>query len=100
MKNGLSRILNDLDSAGRGRKRDEEEGGTRRKEGRGGRMDAEEGATRRVKNEKIVKKNENEKVARGRIVDPRGLVFYRRNSPGKLMFFNNVRTHINILNHL
>ena len=27
MKNGILRILNDLDSAGRGRKRDEEEGG-------------------------------------------------------------------------
>ena len=37
MKNGLSWILNDLDS---GRKRDEE-GGTRRKEGRGGRSDEE-----------------------------------------------------------
>ena len=33
MKNGLIRILNGLDSAGRGKKRDEEEGGTRRKEG-------------------------------------------------------------------
>ena len=32
MKNGLLRILNDLDSAGRGGRRDEEEGGTRRKE--------------------------------------------------------------------
>ena len=31
MENGHVRILNDLDSAGRGRKRDEEEGGTRRK---------------------------------------------------------------------
>ena len=49
MKNGLLWILNDLDSAGRGRKRNEEEGGTRTKEGRGGRMDEEEGATRRVK---------------------------------------------------
>ena len=47
MKNGHLRILNDLDSAGRGRKRDEEEGGTRRKEGRGGRRDEEEGGTRR-----------------------------------------------------
>ncbi len=28
MKNGLLRILNDFDSAGRGKKRDEEEGGT------------------------------------------------------------------------
>ncbi len=41
MKNGILRILNDLDSAGRGKKdvpggrRDEEEGGTGRKEGRG-----------------------------------------------------------------
>ena len=36
MKNGLLRILNDLDSAGRGKKRDEEERGMRRrKEGRG-----------------------------------------------------------------
>ena len=48
MKNGLLRILNDLEGAGRGRKRDEEEGGTRRKEGRGGRSDEEEGATRGV----------------------------------------------------
>ncbi len=39
--------MNDLDSAGEGRKRTEEEGGTRRKEGRGGRSDKEEGATRR-----------------------------------------------------
>ena len=36
MKNGLLRILNDLEGTGRGRKRDVEEGGTRRKEGRGG----------------------------------------------------------------
>ena len=49
MKNDLLRILSDLDSAGRGRKRDEEEGGTRSKEGRGGRRDGEEGGTRRVK---------------------------------------------------
>ena len=37
MKNGLSRILNNLDSAaGRGKKRDEEDGGERRDdEGRG-----------------------------------------------------------------
>ena len=41
MKNGLLRILNDLDSAGRGKKRDEEEEMTRRKEGRGGRRDEE-----------------------------------------------------------
>ena len=44
MKNGLTIwILNDLDSAGRGRKRDEEEGG------RGARSDEENGATRREK---------------------------------------------------
>ncbi len=42
MKNGHQWILNDFDSAGRGRKegrgrrKEEEEGGTRRKEGRGG----------------------------------------------------------------
>ena len=47
MKKGLLRNLNDLDSAGRGRKRDEEEGGTKRKEGRGGRRDEEKGGTRR-----------------------------------------------------
>ena len=41
MKNGLVRILNDLDSAGRGERRDKEKGGTRRKEGRGGRRDEE-----------------------------------------------------------
>ena len=34
-ENGLLRILNGLDSAGRGGRRDEEEGGTGRKEGRG-----------------------------------------------------------------
>ena len=47
MKNGLLRILNNLDTAGRGKKRDEEERGTGRKEGRGGRRDEEEGWTRR-----------------------------------------------------
>ena len=67
MKNGLLWILNDLDSAGRGGRRDEEEGGTRRKEERGGRRNEEEGGTRRkegreeqgtrrVKNEKVAKK--------------------------------------------
>ena len=49
MKNGLLRILNDLDSAGRGKKRDEEEEMTRRKEERGGRRDEEEGGKRRKK---------------------------------------------------
>ena len=47
MKNGLLQILNDLDSAGRGKKSDEEEGVTRRKKGRGGRSDEEEGVTRK-----------------------------------------------------
>ena len=46
MKNGLLRILNDLDSAGRGKKRDEEEGVTRRKKGRAGRKDEDDGGTR------------------------------------------------------
>ena len=41
VKNGFLRILNDLDSAGRGGRRDEEKGGMRRKEGRGGRRDEE-----------------------------------------------------------
>ena len=40
-------ILNDLDSAGRGKERDEEEGETRRKKGRGERRDEEEEGTRR-----------------------------------------------------
>ena len=35
LKNGLLQILNDLDSAGRGKNRGEEEGGMRRREGRG-----------------------------------------------------------------
>ena len=49
LKNGLLWILNDSDSAGREKKRDEEEGLTRRVK----------------KNEKLLK---NEKVAKGRIV--------------------------------
>ena len=48
----------DEEKRGRGGRRDEEAGGTRRKEGRGGSRDGEEGGTRRVKNEKVVKKNE------------------------------------------
>ena len=43
IKNGLLQILNDLDSAGRGGRRDEEEGGTKRKEGQEGKRDEEEG---------------------------------------------------------
>ena len=42
MKNGLLRIPTDSDRAGRGRKRNKEEGGTRRKEQRGGRSDKSE----------------------------------------------------------
>ena len=42
MKNGLLRILNDQDSAGLGKKWDEEEGGVRRKEGGGGKRDGED----------------------------------------------------------
>ena len=53
LKNGLLRILNDLDSAGRGKKRDEEEGGTGRTEGRGGRRgDESEKMKKLLKNEK------------------------------------------------
>ena len=61
MKNGLLRILNDLDSAGQGKegrngrrdeeeggRRDEEEGGTRRKEGRGGRREEESEKIKKV----------------------------------------------------
>ncbi len=59
MENRLIRILDDLD-----RRRDEEEGGTRRKEGRGGR-------------EKVVKKMKNEKVAGGRIIGLAGPCFYK-----------------------
>ena len=50
MKNGLLRILNDLDSAGRGGRRDKEKGGSRRKEGRGGRRNEEEGGRRDERN--------------------------------------------------
>ena len=67
MKNALLRILNDLDSTGRGKKRDEEEGGMRREE-RAGRRDREEEGTRRVKKWKSCEKNENEKIAKGRII--------------------------------
>ena len=42
-ENGLLRILNDLDSAGRGGRRDEEEVGMRRKEERGRRDERNKG---------------------------------------------------------
>ena len=63
MENGLLRILNDLDSDGRGGKMN------KRKDGQEGKSDEEEGgdereeATSRVKNEKVAKKIKNEKVA-------------------------------------
>ena len=47
LKNGLLRILNNLNSAGRGRKRDEEVGGAMRKQGQGERRDEQEAVTRR-----------------------------------------------------
>ena len=87
MKNGLLRILNDLDSAGRGKKRDKEEGWTRRKEGQGGRRDEEQGGTRRKevrggrrdeeseKMKKLLKKMKNEKVAKGHIIGLAGPCF-------------------------
>ena len=87
VKNGLLRILNDLDSAGRGGRRDKEERGTRREEGGGGWRNGEEGGTgrkeerggrrdeEREKMKKFKEKMTKGKVARGRIFDPRGLVF-------------------------
>ena len=50
-----------VDSAGRGGRRDEEDGGTRRKEGRGVRMDEEEGWTWR-KERRGGRSNESEKM--------------------------------------
>ena len=65
MKNGPLRILNDLDSAGRGKKRDEEEGGTKRSEEEGGSRRKEERGGRR---DEESEKKKNEKVAKGRII--------------------------------
>ena len=50
----LRRVVNNPDSAGWGRKRDEEEGGTRRKDGRGRRSDVE-----RKSNEESEKMNQS-----------------------------------------
>ena len=47
MENRLLQILNNSYSPGRGKQRDQEEGGTRRKEGRGGRRDEEGGGRRK-----------------------------------------------------
>ena len=58
----------------RGERRDKKEGAKRRKKQRGGSSDVEEGATRRVKKMRISFFLNEEKVARRRIVDPRGLV--------------------------
>ena len=52
-----TRILNDLDSAGRGRKRDKEEEGTRRKEGRGGGRDEESEKIKKVVTKMKMKKS-------------------------------------------
>ena len=86
MKNGLLWILNDLDSAGRGGKRDEEKGGMRRKgrnEGWGGTKDGRKegrGVRRNEESEKMIKlfkKIANEKVAEGRIIGLAGPCFIR-----------------------
>ena len=50
---------------GQGEKRDDEEGGTRRKEGRGERSDMEEGAMRRVKKLKMKKWLEDASLTSG-----------------------------------
>ena len=80
MKNGLLRILNDLDSAGRsslffrrrrGGRRDEEVGRMGRKEAQEGRMDEES-----EKMKKLLKKMKNEKVAKGRIIGLAGPCFW------------------------
>ncbi len=63
VKNGILQILNYLVNAGRGRKRDEEEGRTRRKMEGGGRKDEEERGTRRAK-KKVVNEKENNKAKR------------------------------------
>ena len=62
LKNGLLRILNDLDSARRGKKR--EEGGGMR-----GRRDEESEKTKKLL------KMKNEKVAKGRIIGLSGPCF-------------------------
>ena len=56
------------------KKRDEEEGGTRRKDGEEGGTGRKEGRGRR-KNEKLLKKMKNEKVAKGRIIGLAGPCF-------------------------
>ena len=52
-------------TGGRG---DEKEGGTGKKEGRGGRRDGRKEGRGELKNKRVVKKMENEKVAKGRII--------------------------------
>ena len=58
LKEGLLRILNDTDSAGRGKKRDEEEG-----------------VMRRVKNEKVAKKRKMKKSLKDASLASLGLVY-------------------------
>ena len=74
MENGLLQTLNDVDSNGRGKKRDKKERGTGRKEGQGGRRDGEELGRRDEEREKI-KKMKNEKVAKGCIIGLAGPCF-------------------------
>ncbi len=62
MKNGHLRILNDIDSAGRGRKMDEEGKGTRRKKGQGGRKRRKERRGGRSDEESEKMKNEQGRV--------------------------------------
>ena len=79
MKNGLLRILNDSEGAGRVRKRDEEGGGTRRKEGQeewAGRSDEDKRATMRAKKWKSCKKNEKWKSGLRTHRWPPGLFFH------------------------
>ena len=74
MKNGLLRILNDLDSAGRGRKGDREEGGTRRKEEQGGKRDKRNKGREEWKNEKVAKKWKMKKSLKDASLASLGLV--------------------------
>ena len=74
MKNWLIWILNDLDSAGRGGRRDEEEGGTRRKEERGGRRDERKKGRGEWKNEKVAKKWKMKKSLKDASLASLGLV--------------------------
>ena len=58
----MGQVLNDLNSARWGKKRDEEEGGARKKEGRGERKDGEEGGIRRKEGRVGRRNEESEKM--------------------------------------